>query len=531
MPNFIDEYLIRLGTSVDSAGIARFQTALREASSMVDASAFGMTKSMFKAQTEIVGGFAAIGGAAIGLADKVAMADQEYRLFALHMYMSKDAARSLKVAMDALGQPLENLSWDTELRERTRQLIADQRAMAPGGDFEDGMRKIRDIRFEFTRMEVELQYLGMHFVQDFMKSLGVGPDEFLTKLRRFNEWVIVNMPAISHALAAEFLPIWHDIEHVIVATGKAIEEAGVLFTNLVGLFSGDSSIEGTTLNLDKMLTAVQHVGSGFAEFATLIAHTEMLLAHFVNALVLLSERKFKEAGAELKASGDSITTKEGMELLGGGFGFLTAGPWGALAGAGAMHQFGNTLENSIGSPTGGKSLHDLITSTASGLGIDPALAHALAMQESGENQSAVSKTGAVGVMQLMDGTARGLGVNRYDTVQNIVGGLTLFAHLLKQYGSIPNAIAAYHEGESKMNHILSGRATMSNEGRNEVASVLARYRQSGVTINGGVTIHVQQQPSENGAALAQRLVEHLRTSQDKQTQRNLLEFQSLGTSY
>jgi hypothetical protein len=316
-----------------------------------------------------------------------------------------------------------------------------------------------------------------------------------------------------------------------MATSRAIEDAGLLFTNLVGLFAGDSSIEGTTLSLDKMLTAVQHVAGGFASFATLIAHTEELLAHFINALVLLGERKFKEAGAELKAAGSSITTKEGMELLGGGFGFLTAGPFGAMAGAGAMNRFGAALENSIGSPAGGMSPHDLITATASKLGIDPALAHALAMQESGENQSAVSKTGAVGVMQLMSGTARGLGANRYDMAENIVGGLTLFAHLLKQYGNIPAAIAAYHEGEPKTNDILAGKATISSEGRNEVARVLARYAQTGVTINGGVTIHVQKQPGEDGSTLAQRLVDHLRASSNKQTQRNLLEFQALGSSY
>ena len=543
MPNFIDEYLIRLGTSVDSAGIARFQTALREASSMVDASAFSMTKSMFKAQTEIVGGFAAIGGAAIGLADKVAMADQEYRLFALHMYMSKDAARSLKVAMDALGQPLENLSWDTELRERTRQLIEDQRAMAPGGDFEDGMRKIRDIRFEFTRMEVELQYLGMHFVQDFMQSLGTGPDEFLTKLRRFNEWVIVNMPAISHALATEFLPIWRDIEHVFTATGKALEESVVLFTNLIGLLSGDRSLEGTTLSLDKLAKAIEHIAYGFAWFAETIANVEESLMHFTSGMSLLSSGDWKGASSEFGAGADLISTRGAITAAGAVAGFLTAGPVGAAAGAGAGWNVGGVASSLVGAqdramfaaalardPSAANNIPGLITSMASILGLDVNLAHALAYAESGENQYAVSSTGAVGVMQLMAGTAKGLGVNRFNTGENILGGLELFSQLLKEYGNVPTAIAAYHEGEPKMNAILAGKATLSDEGRGEVARIMSLMGKTGTVNVGTIVIQIPEKHATN-EGVGNAVVAKLKDMQGKQTQRNLLEFQALGSSY
>ncbi len=346
MPNFIDEYLIKLGTAVDQTGMSNFRAALNEASLLVDSRAVQMVRSFGSAQAQIVSGFAAIGGAAVGLLDKTAMADQQFRLFALHMYMSKERARELKITMDALGEPLENLSWDAELRRRAERLIELQRAMAPGGDFDSQMMKIRDIRAEFTAMEIELQYLGMHVVQDFMKALGMGPDDLLTRLRSFNNWVSTHLPEISARVVTDFLPVWREVKEVMTATGQALEEAGVLFTNLVGLFSADSSIEGTTLNLDKMLRALGNVTAGFASFATLVAHTEELLAHFVNALVLLSERKFKDAGAELRAAGSSISTKEGMEILGGGFGFLTAGPWGAMAGAGAMSEFSNAMSKS-----------------------------------------------------------------------------------------------------------------------------------------------------------------------------------------
>lgn len=257
MPGYIDEYLVKLGFTTDQVGLTRFQNAMREAKGVVTNNLGEMARAVLRTETEIGAGFAAIGVAAIGMADKIAMADQSYRLFALHMYMTKDTARALKVAMDALGEPLENLTWDAELRRRTQQLIEDQRAMAPRGDFDAQMRKIRDIRFEFTRMRVELQYLGMNTLSAFMKALGVGPDELLTKLRKFNDWVIGRMPQISQAIAQWFLPIWRDVVDVGKSALQIFEDLGLLFTNIVGLLSGNSAIEGTTFSIKKFATAVQ----------------------------------------------------------------------------------------------------------------------------------------------------------------------------------------------------------------------------------------------------------------------------------
>jgi hypothetical protein len=95
-------------------------------------------------QVAVVGAFAAIGLTAIGLAEKTAMADQEYRLLALHMFTTKNTARELKVALDALGQPLENVMWDPELAARFNSLVKDQRTLIEelGPTFDKNMVKI-----------------------------------------------------------------------------------------------------------------------------------------------------------------------------------------------------------------------------------------------------------------------------------------------------------------------------------------------------------------------------------------------------
>jgi len=75
------------------------------------------------------------------------------------------------------------------------------------------------------------------------------------------------------------------------------------------------------------------------------------------------------------------------------------------------------------------------------------LARAIAWVESRGEQSARSKAGAIGVMQLMPGTAEALGVDPTDRVQNIEGGVRLLATLLERFDSDPQAIAAYVWGQ------------------------------------------------------------------------------------
>jgi soluble lytic murein transglycosylase-like protein len=93
---------------------------------------------------------------------------------------------------------------------------------------------------------------------------------------------------------------------------------------------------------------------------------------------------------------------------------------------------------------------ELLRNAARNHGLPAAIVESIAEVESGLRTQAVSHKGAIGVMQLMPGTARHLGVDPTDVEQNIEGGTRYLRELLIKYQHSPNqialALAAYNAG-------------------------------------------------------------------------------------
>jgi soluble lytic murein transglycosylase-like protein len=121
------------------------------------------------------------------------------------------------------------------------------------------------------------------------------------------------------------------------------------------------------------------------------------------------------------------------------------------------------------------SAYDSIISKASSqFGVSESLIKAVIQQESSFNPNAVSSVGAVGLMQLMPGTANGLGVtNSYDPEQNIMGGTRYLKQLLDKYGNETDALRAYNWGSGNYDQYLAGNKTsMPSETQHYASSVL-----------------------------------------------------------
>jgi Transglycosylase SLT domain len=101
------------------------------------------------------------------------------------------------------------------------------------------------------------------------------------------------------------------------------------------------------------------------------------------------------------------------------------------------------------SPDPPKQLERIVHEVAEKHSVDPALVRAVISTESGWNPFAISRRGAIGLMQLIPGTAQRFGVgNPFDPVQNVEAGTLYLRALLDRYnGDLEKSLAAYNAGE------------------------------------------------------------------------------------
>lgn len=120
-------------------------------------------------------------------------------------------------------------------------------------------------------------------------------------------------------------------------------------------------------------------------------------------------------------------------------------------------------------------IQQLVSDISEKYKIDNKLVMALIQQESGFNTTAVSKAGAMGLMQLMPGTAKTLGVlNPFSAEQNIEGGVKHLKNMLARYnGNLILALAAYNAGAGNVDKY--GGVPPFPETQNYVKKILSNY--------------------------------------------------------
>lgn len=119
----------------------------------------------------------------------------------------------------------------------------------------------------------------------------------------------------------------------------------------------------------------------------------------------------------------------------------------------------------------------IVDEVAQTYGLESALLHAVISVESHYRPNAVSRAGAVGLMQLMPLTARYYGVaDPLDPVQNLHGGARYLSYLLKLFDNdVSLALAAYNAGEAAVAK-YGNRIPPYRETENYVPKVLGFYR-------------------------------------------------------
>jgi cell wall-associated NlpC family hydrolase len=104
------------------------------------------------------------------------------------------------------------------------------------------------------------------------------------------------------------------------------------------------------------------------------------------------------------------------------------------------------VTNAAGSYSGAESYSPLFELAGARHGVDPALLSAVARAESGYDRDAMSRAGALGLMQFMPATAAGLGIDPLDPEQAVDGAARYLAQQVARFGSVELALAAYNAG-------------------------------------------------------------------------------------
>lgn len=120
-----------------------------------------------------------------------------------------------------------------------------------------------------------------------------------------------------------------------------------------------------------------------------------------------------------------------------------------------------------------------VAATARAMGVDPALAQAIAFQESGFNHTSVSPANAIGTMQVIPSSGEwaeqltGREINLLDPDDNVVAGVAILRQLVKSSPDLSTAIASYYQGGASVK-----RNGMFSDTRRYVANIqthMARY--------------------------------------------------------
>lgn len=109
------------------------------------------------------------------------------------------------------------------------------------------------------------------------------------------------------------------------------------------------------------------------------------------------------------------------------------------------------FSENVHGPANALRIRSLIPQIAKEMDLDPKLLEAVVEQESSFDPMAISKAGAMGLMQLMPETAHDLGVtDPFNPEQNLRGGATYLKQMLTKYGNVDLALAAYNAGPGRV---------------------------------------------------------------------------------
>ncbi len=188
--NILKEFLVSLGFEVDEGA---YQAASRKVKAFEEKAA-KMTEAIGKnAEKGAKVTVAALSSMTAGVAAYVAgvaKADLETEKFARRMWMTEENARSLQNSLAAMGESMDSIydvAANPELRMRFLRLRSDAAKLEGGAEIDEGLKKLRDVQFEFQRLQLLLRYMGRYIAYYLGKYLEGPLSRIQAKLKSIND--------------------------------------------------------------------------------------------------------------------------------------------------------------------------------------------------------------------------------------------------------------------------------------------------------------------------------------------------------
>jgi hypothetical protein len=240
------------------------------------------------------------------------------------------------------------------------------------------------------------------------------------------------------------------------------------------VFSGDS-IEQLIRNMNSNgQTAQSPSGQAFSQLLDLAKNGTMTGANVPlnkeKLTMLLELMRVQMNYAVMNSlSGDDDQGFEGNSL-----GWINPMPVSRILGQGESNIQRSPVLQTVRQTQPQAGISAIIDRASQKYGVDRDLIESVIRAESDFDADATSPKGAMGLMQLMPDTARGLGVkNAYDPEENIMGGTRFLKYLLDRYnGNTSLALAAYNWGPGNLER---STGNLPNETRNYVARIMRDY--------------------------------------------------------
>lgn len=224
--NYIEEYLVKLGTDVDARSVAELQKAVNSVHQMVGGME-SLAPKLAKASALVTAAISGIVASGVSLVKSMGDQEMAYETLGRTMFVSAGQAKQMKMALDALGKSANEVQINPKLREQYRQLLADSAAMTAGSSYKAAMNQVQELAFEFTRLKQEIaagmQWVAYYIVKDLATPLGNAKKT----LKTINEYIITNLPRITRTIATGFgfvrniaFAVWR----VLSGIGKRINE-------------------------------------------------------------------------------------------------------------------------------------------------------------------------------------------------------------------------------------------------------------------------------------------------------------------